>query len=100
MPDRAWGFESPLRHNFAQTQSIQNQHTGPTKTNTCGTDSFPPEQNDDTSEHENNTFLRSNYVLFMSRFPDDLREVIDMWEHLPDAVKVGILAMVRAAKQS
>ena len=31
--------------------------------------------------------------------PDDLREVVDAWKHLPDVVKKGILSMVQAVKQ-
>lgn len=99
MPDRAWGFESPLRHNPAQTQSVHDEHTGSAKTDTCGACSFSPEQNHDTSEHENDIFLRSNYVLFMSEFPDDLKLVVESWQRLPEAVKVGSVAMVKAAEQ-
>ena len=31
--------------------------------------------------------------------PEDLALVVDAWDHLPEAVKVGILAMVNAARQ-
>lgn len=31
--------------------------------------------------------------------PDDLGEVIAAWEHIPAAVKAGIVAMVRASRQ-
>jgi hypothetical protein len=34
----------------------------------------------------------------MSGLPDDLRSVIDTWERLPEAVKAGIVAMVKAAQ--
>ncbi|ETX07736.1 MAG: hypothetical protein ETSY2_09480 [Candidatus Entotheonella gemina] len=30
--------------------------------------------------------------------PDDLREVIGAWEYLLEAVKTGIVAMVKAAR--
>ena len=32
--------------------------------------------------------------------PDDLAAVVKAWENLPEAVKVGILAMVKAARQT
>jgi hypothetical protein len=34
----------------------------------------------------------------MGDIPEDLRTVIDAWEHLPKAVKAGIVAMVKAAE--
>ena len=52
-----------------------------------------------TSEHQNDTFLRSEHVICMSDLPDDLRRVIDMWESLPEAVKAGIMAMVNVARR-
>jgi len=30
-------------------------------------------------------------------FPDELAKLVERWERLPDAVRAGILAMVRAA---
>ena len=41
--------------------------------------------------------MRSEHVICMSDLPDDLRRVIDMWESLPEAVKAGIVAMVKTA---
>jgi hypothetical protein len=34
----------------------------------------------------------------MGDLPDDLRQVIDAWDHLPSIVKAGIVAMVNAAE--
>ena len=51
-------------------------------------------------KHEKDTSLHAECVTCVQQnLSDDLREVIDTWEHIPDAVKVGILAMIRAAKQ-
>jgi hypothetical protein len=36
----------------------------------------------------------------MGDLPDDLRKVIEAWDSLPKAVKAGILAMVKAARQA
>ncbi len=35
----------------------------------------------------------------MSEFPDDLKLVVESWQRLPEAVKVGSVAMVKAAEQ-
>jgi hypothetical protein len=32
--------------------------------------------------------------------PDDLRDIVDAWDHLPNAVKAGIVAMVKAARST
>jgi hypothetical protein len=32
--------------------------------------------------------------------PDDLCEIVDAWDHLPNAVKAGIVAMVKAARST
>jgi hypothetical protein len=36
----------------------------------------------------------------VSELPDDLALVVESWENLPKAVKVGIMAMVKAAWQT
>src|SRR5262249_52341238 len=53
-----------------------------------------------TSEHSNDRFLHGEYGICMGDFPDDLRTVINAWESLPTAVKVGIVAMVNVARCS
>ena len=55
------------------------------------------------SEHPNDISLHEKCVTCVHQteavFPDDLREVIDAWGYLPDAIKTGIMAMVRASGQ-
>lgn len=58
------------------------------------------EQFQDTAAHAQNISLRANDVLSMSDLPDALMTVVTAWENLPDAVKVGILAMVQVASQA
>jgi len=47
------------------------------------------------SLHCSDTSAQPNNATFM---PDDLAQVVDAWDTLPDAVKAGILAMVNAAR--
>jgi hypothetical protein len=35
----------------------------------------------------------------VSDLPDELRDVIDAWDNLPEAVKAGVVAMVDAARK-
>ena len=58
------------------------------------------EQNPHTSAHQNDTFLCSERVICMSDLPDDPREVITVWSSLPEAIKAGIVAMVKVTRQS
>jgi hypothetical protein len=51
----------------------------------------------DTSEHSHSTFLHEKCVICVSNLPDDLALVVEAWDRLPEAVKVGILAMVNVA---
>ena len=41
---------------------------------------------------------RENYVKNYVTLPPDLQAVVDTWDSLPEAVKAGIVAMVKAAK--
>ena len=100
MPYEAWGFKSPLRHRRRPTQQAHIQDTNPTKIATCETPSFPPEHQQDTSEHPSDIFLRSEHVICMSDLPEDLATVVAAWESLPEAVKAGIVAMVNVARRS
>jgi len=61
---------------------------------------FASEHQQHTSEHQSDTFLRSEHVICMSDLPDDLRTVIDAWASLPKAVKAGIVAMVNVARSA
>ena len=59
-------------------------------------DSFGQEQNQTLSEHPKDTSLRSVCATCVEQnMADDLREVVSSWDHLLDAVKRGIVAMVR-----
>ena len=100
MPDKAWGFKSPLRHPRRSTRQAHIPHTNPTKTDTCGVPLFASEHQQHTPEHQNDTFLRSEYVICMSDLPEDLATVVAAWESLPEAVKAGIVAMVNVARRS
>ena len=52
-------------------------------------------------EHLKSTSLHAKCITCVQQnVSDDLREVMDSWDVLPSAIKVGILAMIRAAKQS
>ena len=59
-------------------------------------------QNQTPPEHGKNTFLHPKCVTCVHQgetlLPDDLRELIDAWGHLPDAIKIGIMAMVRTSQ--
>jgi hypothetical protein len=44
--------------------------------------------------------LHSEYGICMGDLPDDLRTVIEAWDSLSKAVKAGILAMVKTARQA
>jgi hypothetical protein len=35
----------------------------------------------------------------VSQLPEDLRQIVEAWERLPQTVKTGILAMVNAVEQ-
>ena len=59
--------------------------------------SLAPLQKSPISERQNNRFLHAEYVIYMGDLPQDLRHVIEAWEHLPEAIKVGIVAMVQAS---
>ncbi len=81
------------------------QNYADTKQNNALPDSAPSseKQIQTLPEHGKNTFLHQKCVTCVHQgetlFPDDLREVIDAWDHISDAVKTGIMAMVRASGQ-
>ncbi len=63
-------------------------------------DSSVEEHNQTSGEQQNNTILHPKCVTCVQQnVPDDLREVMGAWEHLPEAVKAGIVAMVKAARE-
>jgi len=43
--------------------------------------------------------LHENCVICVSTLPSDLAVVVEVWDDLPDAVRVGIVAMVEAARE-
>jgi len=49
----------------------------------------PVKHSQSTSEHQ-------KYAICMQQLPDELRNIVLVWPDLPDAVRAGILAMVRA----
>lgn len=91
------------RINDIDTESGQNRAN--TKQINALTDSAPSaeKQIQTPPEHSKNTSLHEKCVTCVHQgetlYPDDLREVIEVWEHMPDAVKAGIIAMVRASRQ-
>lgn len=56
-------------------------------------------QKNTISTHSQDIFLRGEYGICMGDLSDDLRTVIDAWDSLPEVVKAGIVAMVKAAQQ-
>jgi hypothetical protein len=94
------GFEPPLSENSTVhegdifiTQSIQN----PTLVETLPAMSI---QKNTISIRPQDIFLHGEYGICMGDLPEDLRKVIEAWDSLPKAVKAGILAMVKAARQA
>lgn len=61
---------------------------------------FPPaEHNTYTTERQDDTFLHAKCVLCVSELPNDLALVVESWQRLPEAVRVGIVAMIQAARE-
>jgi hypothetical protein len=62
------------------------------------------EQKPTHSAHSHDTSMHSKCAISVSQnpseIPDDLAKVVNAWDSLPNAVKVGILAMVDAAQQT
>ena len=66
------------------------------------TDSTPAhhEQELTLPKHEKYTSLHAECATCVQQnVPDELREVMDAWGGLPEAVRVGIVAMVRASRE-
>ena len=74
------------------TQSIQNQTLEETPSEMSA-------QKDTISARQQDIFLHEEYGIYMGDLPDDLRNLIDAWDSLPEAVKAGIVAMVKASQQ-
>ena len=63
-------------------------------------DSSVKEHGQTSAEHENNAILHAKCVTCVQQnVPDDLREVVEVWAHLPEAIRTGIVAMVKAAQE-
>lgn len=93
------GFEPPLaddasthKCDIATTQLIQNQTLGETL-------SSMSVQKDSISTRPQNISLHGEHGICMGDLPEDLAMVIAAWDHLPAAVKAGIVAMVTVAQQ-
>ncbi len=85
-------FSPEHKRNTADTQA-------PQKLTLVGPSCFSAEQNPYTSERRNDTSLHEKCVICVSDLPDDIRQVIDAWDSLPEAVKAGVVAMVKAVRQ-
>jgi len=90
--------ESPLRHRLRPTRKAPIPCTNPTNTHTGGVSSLPSAHQQHTTEHENDTFLCSEHVMCMSDLPNALRKAIEAWASLPEAVKAGLVVMVKATR--
>ena len=85
-------FLPEQKNDTEDTQALQSQTV-------VGSSIFPSEQNQNTRKHQNDTNLHEKCVICVSEFPDDLKLVMESWGDLPDAVRVGIVAMVEAARK-
>jgi hypothetical protein len=57
-------------------------------------------QNPELLEHQYDISWHEKCALCVPHpFPDDLREVIDAWESVPEVVRAGILSMVKTVQQ-
>ena len=85
--------------NRTTTQSTQNDEKSIQNHSVADLHSHPLDQidalstqNPDTSLHKNRaTCVQQDFSLF----PDNLLEIIEAWEHLPEMARVGILEIVR-----
>ena len=50
------------------------------------------------SEHNPDISLHSERVPEEYQFPENIAKVVVAWDHLPETVKAGILAMVETAQ--
>jgi hypothetical protein len=97
---RGLGFDSRRLHFFpsdtSDTLHVQNPHNAMHIGGEAGTAASPQSTH---SIHSDNTFLHEKCARSVHALPEDLALVVDAWDHLPEAVKAGILAMVNAARQ-
>ncbi|HIG57235.1 MAG TPA: hypothetical protein EYG11_00410 [Candidatus Latescibacteria bacterium] len=84
----------------SQTQKSTQLTHNPTKTQQNQTLSQPAagdkKQKPTVSTHAQNTFSHPESVAAAYPISDELGEVVAAWDVLPDAIKTGILAMVRS----
>jgi hypothetical protein len=51
------------------------------------------------SQHQTDTFLHEKCVICVSELPEDLARIVESWQQSPEAVRVGIVAMIQAARE-
>jgi hypothetical protein len=95
------GFEPESPSYSETTQSAQNSAKSTQDNTLPGSPSRASEQNPAFPEQSTTTSERSQVVprVYQNQsLPSDLAQVIDAWDHLPQVVKAGILAMVAVAE--
>jgi hypothetical protein len=100
------GLEPPLQPSgdidTDTTEPVQT-HTETQQINTLANSALAAEKQT-FPEHPNDISLHEKCVTCVHQAdaftPDDLGEVIAAWEHIPAAVRAGIVAMVRASRQA
>jgi hypothetical protein len=66
----------------------------PTAKDTTGT---PPGHNQDTISHQKNAkCMQIQSACKYPHLPPDLQKLIELWPNLPEAIKAGIMAMVKS----
>jgi len=95
-----------------QSSKSQNPHNSdtdsehnPALSNACEKPSPSPQDNSiATSEQVQDNVSHPNHAIFMhsKRYNDlpDFQLVVETWEELPEAIRTGIVAMVKAAKRT
>jgi len=92
---RSGGAEGQDTPGTDQDQSLAKQgHTAPLTHSTTSAEG----QSGPGQGHTATPFSHENYAHSMHKISPDLKDVIDSWDSLPDAIKVGILAMIKAAR--
>jgi len=98
------GFEPLLQPSESidvdTTELIQNDKNSKQINVLPNSQSSAEKQTQTFPEHPNYTSAHKKCVTCVHQdeitIPDDLQEIIDRWNYLPNAIKAGIMAMVRA----